>query len=72
MKKRHLHFSIFIDNSQETMNKINQGNLQKLTPNIMYKSNKVIMASLNTPIKYYTGSVMQCNKPWKRNNMQAD
>lgn len=33
------------------MNKLDEGNLQKLIANIMYESHKVIIVSLNTPVK---------------------
>lgn len=58
------HYSTSIDkNVQENQNKSDQRNLYKLAINIMCESNKVTMAPLNTPIKYYAGRFMQCNKP---------
>lgn len=62
------HYSISINdkNSQQTKNKPDQGNLQKLIANVIYKGTKATMTPFNTPIKHYTGSLMQCNKPWKK------
>lgn len=50
-------------NFQQPKNKADRGSLPKLTANIMYECNEIMMTPLNTPIKHYAGSLMQCNKP---------